>query len=322
LQMLSVNMTPPESSITYAEHALDILKATVSLIKDGQRYALVTSLAIEGGAAREVGSLAVVAQNGSMTGYLSNGCIDRDIMLHGLNAIETGQVKHIRYGAGSPYLDLKLPCGGALDLVIDPAPDLKTLTDALDTLRARRTAVLSFCPENGLIAGPNGPKQFCYAPKPALVLAGRGAILRTTADLATKMDFELHIASPDLDDINSIAALTPNSIHRMTTPAQTLDLPIDAHTAVLLLFHDHEWEHAVLMRSAKLHPFFLGALGSRKTHDIRLQRLRDNGLTEALCQTITGPIGLVPSLRSASSIAVSALAEVTSKMPVSQVTLA
>jgi xanthine dehydrogenase accessory factor len=282
--MLSVNMTPPESSITYAEHALDILKATVSLIKDGQRCALVTSLAIEGGAAREVGSLAVVAQNGSMTGYLSNGCIDRDIMLHGLNAIETGQVKHIRYGAGSPYLDLKLPCGGALDLVIDPAPDLKTLTDALDTLRARRTAVLSFCPENGLIAGPNGPKQFCYAPKPALVLAGRGAILRTTADLATKMDFELHIASPDVDDINSIAALTPNSIHRMTTPAQTLD--------------------------------------SRNTHDIRLQRLRDNGLTEALCQTITGPIGLVPSLRSASSIAVSALAEVTSKMPVSQVTLA
>ena len=75
---------PPEASITYAEHAQDILEATVRLIKSGQPCALVTSLAIEGGAAREVGSLAVVSRDGSMRGYLSNGCIDRDIVLQGL----------------------------------------------------------------------------------------------------------------------------------------------------------------------------------------------------------------------------------------------
>ena len=82
---------PPESSIAYFEHAQDILATTVALIHSGQPCALVTSLAIEGGAAREVGSLAVVAQSGIMTGYLSNGCIDRDIVLHGLNAIRNGR---------------------------------------------------------------------------------------------------------------------------------------------------------------------------------------------------------------------------------------
>jgi xanthine dehydrogenase accessory factor len=311
-------MRSPEVGIVYAEHALDILEATVSLIKEGHRCALVTSIAIEGGAAREIGSLAVVAQNGSMTGYLSNGCIDRDIILHGLNAIETGQVKHIRYGAGSPFMDLKLPCGGALDLVIDPEPELSALLRALGALRARQAALLSFCSDGGLLAGTEGPTRFRYAPKPALVLAGRGAILRTTANLAAKMDFELHVASPDDADIESIIALTPKSTHRMTTPDGTLGLPIDTHTAVLLLFHDHEWEQELLMTAAKARPFFLGALGSRKTHQIRLQKLRDDGLDPDLCKTIRGPIGLVQSLRSASLIAVSALAEVTSKLPISQ----
>ncbi len=308
-------MKATDTGIIYAEHALDILQAAVALIKDGQRCALVASIAIEGGAAREVGSLAVVAQSGLMTGYLSNGCIDHDIILNGLEAIETGQVKHIRYGAGSPFMDLTLPCGGALDLVIDPAPDLQILERALDALRARQTATLAFSPVDGLLAQGKGPTRFHYAPKPALVLAGRGAILRTTAQLAAQMDFDLHIASPDEGELAFIATLEPKSIHRMAAPDAKLDLPIDPHSAVLLLFHDHDWELELLMTAAKNRPFFLGAMGSRKTHQIRLERLRESGLDPEICKTIHGPIGLVPSLRSASQIAVSALAEVISKMP-------
>jgi len=316
-----LNISSPKGNIDYVEHAVDILQAAVTLIKNGQRCALVASLTIEGGAAREVGSLAVVSQCGSMTGYLSNGCIDRDIMLHGIDAIETGQVKRIRYGAGSPIMDLKLPCGGSLDLVIDPAPDLTILSDALDALRARQTASLSFSPNGGLMAGTNGPKRFRYAPKPALVLAGRGAILQATANLAAQMDFVLHVASPDDTDLESIALLNPTSTQQMTTPDNPLDILFDAHTAVLLLFHDHVWEHSLLMNAAKAHTFFLGAMGSRKTHALRLQMLQDDGLDIETCKMIRGPIGLVPSLRSASLIAVSAIAEVTSNIPASQIAL-
>ena len=308
-------MSVTESSINYAEHAVDILAAAVALIKDGQRCALVASLSIEGGAAREVGSLAVIAQSGVMTGYLSNGCIDRDIMLQGLDAIETGQVKSIRYGTGSPFIDLVLPCGGALELVIDPEPHLATLQRALDSLMARRIAKLAFSPIEGLLTSEAGPTCFRYYPKVALVLAGRGAILRTTAKLAAQMDFDLHIASPEDSDLDDIAALGPKSIQPMTRSDANLDIPIDQYTAVLLLFHDHDWELNLLMTAAKLRPFFLGAMGSRKTHQIRLERLRENGLATDICETIHGPIGLVPSLRSASQIAISALAEVISKMP-------
>ena len=94
---------PADGQILYAEHAQDILAATLELMHSGEPCALVTSLNIEGGAARELGSLAVISGRGDMIGYLSNGCIDRDIIHHGMAAIDTGQVKHLRYGAGSPY---------------------------------------------------------------------------------------------------------------------------------------------------------------------------------------------------------------------------
>ena len=76
--MSSMKTSQPEAS-TYAEHAADIVDAAVQAIQGEERFALITSLAIEGGAAREVGSLAIVKPDGTMVGYLSNGCIDRDI---------------------------------------------------------------------------------------------------------------------------------------------------------------------------------------------------------------------------------------------------
>ncbi|MFO7772022.1 MAG: XdhC family protein, partial [Roseovarius gahaiensis] len=71
--------TLPPEDLTYTEHASDIIAKAAALINAGRPFALITSMAIEGGAAREVGSLALVESNGAMTGYLSNGCIDRDI---------------------------------------------------------------------------------------------------------------------------------------------------------------------------------------------------------------------------------------------------
>ncbi|MDG1240206.1 MAG: XdhC family protein [Planktomarina sp.] len=303
-----------EGQILYAEHAQDILAATLDLMRSGEPCALVTSLNIEGGAAREIGSLAVISGTGDMIGYLSNGCIDRDIIHHGMAAIDNGQLKHLRYGAGSPYLDLKLPCGGALELVIDPAPDLAGLEAALAHLLHRQKTVLSF-------AGRNGPVQIEYTPKPALILAGRGAILRTTAQLAAHMDFELHLASPDLEDLACLEELNPTTRQSMTSPSAAIDLAIDAYSAVLLVFHDHEWEQAILMQVTQNKPFFIGALGSRKTHAMRVERLKQAGLSETQCAQIQGPIGLVPSLRNASLIAVSALAEITAKLPPFQVRL-
>ena len=211
-------------------------------------------------------------------------------------------------------MDLKLPYGGALELVIDPAPDLAVLEVVLARLLNRQKTVLSFMGRNGWV-------HIEYAPKPRLILAGRGAIFRTTAQLAAQMDFELYLAYPDLEDLASLKALNPTTQRSMTTPSAAIDLPIDAYSAVLLVFHDHEWEQAILMQAAQQNPSFIGALGSLRTHAMRVDRLKQAGLSETQCAQVHGPIGLVPSLRNASLIAVSALAEITAKLQPSQIRL-
>jgi xanthine dehydrogenase accessory factor len=76
------------------------------------------------------------------------------------------------------------------------------------------------------------------------------------------------------------------------------------------LFHDHDWEPALLNAALKTPACFVGSLGSRRTHEIRRELLRQMGFSETSLLRLRGPIGLVPSLRDAPSIALSAMAEV------------
>lgn len=103
---------PQPDDLTNAEHAFDIITKAAEVAQANHPFALITSLAIEGRAAREASSLAIVEHKGAMMGYLSNGCIDRDIQHHALAALASRKKKLVRYGDGSPYVDLKLPCGG------------------------------------------------------------------------------------------------------------------------------------------------------------------------------------------------------------------
>lgn len=317
-------MKPSENQksfgIEYSEHALDILRAAVALIEAGQPFALVASLQIEGGSAREVGSLAVVSESGAMTGYMSNGCIDRDVIHQALQALETKTVRSVLYGKGSPFMDLKLPCGGSLGLMIDPQPDAGILRAALHELESRRAVTLSFSRSRGLLERgaaleADDALTILYRPKPRLVLSGRGAVFRATATLAAASGFEIGLVSPDQRDLDALAELEPAMTIRMTTSRESLTFPVDTHSAFLVLFHDHDWEPQVLAAAVKAKPFFIGAMGSQKTHKIRLLSLRALGLTEPELAGIKGPVGLVPSLKNASHIALSALSEVIASLP-------
>lgn len=300
--------------IEYIEHAADVLGHAVRLIRAGRRFTLVTSVEIRGGSAREVGSLAVVDESGAMWGYLSNGCIDRDIQLQARDALVRGSPKILHYGAGSPFLDLKLPCGGSLKLLLDPAPDHAALEAAYAALRARESARLA------VALPPEGSAQaatirFSYAPKPRLVIAGRGAVFRATAQIAHDAGFELAIMSPEETDLEAIGALSSCAPIALRTPDSPVDLNLDSHSAFLTLFHDHDWEPALVLAALRTPARFIGCLGSAKSHANRLETLRGMGASEADLARVSGPLGLVPSLRHAPSIGVSAMAQVIAAFP-------
>lgn len=295
--------------ISYVEHPSDVLAHATSLNAQGRSFALITSVAIEGGAAREVGSLALVEDTGAMVGYLSNGCIDKDIQFHAIEALQSGAKREVRYGNGSQFLDLKLPCGGALEVLIDPAPNTEALTAAHGALVARQPATLRFERSEGEIS-------FTYTPKMRLVLAGRGAVFRATAEVGKSAGFQIFLLSPDEDDIAATTALCEQPPIHLTSLGQLVPMAeLDEYSAFLTLFHDHDWEPELLRAAVQTRTSFIGCLGSQRTHAARLDRLAALGVDPTNLARVRGPIGLVPSLREAPLIALSAIAEVVSALP-------
>ena len=74
---------------------------------------------IEGSFSRRLGAQLAVHADGSVTGSLADGCLERELAAE---VARGGEPRVIRYGAGSPKIDFRLPCGGGLDILIDPAP--------------------------------------------------------------------------------------------------------------------------------------------------------------------------------------------------------
>ena len=98
--------------------------------------------------------------------------------------------------------------------------------------------------------------------------------------------------------------------HRLLTPAPSPLLQTDAATAVVFLFHDHDWEQALLRQVLDQPALVIGAMGSRRTHALRLEALRAAGVPEPQLARIEGPIGLILMTRDPDTLALSVLAQV------------
>ena len=81
----------------------------------GERCALVTLVGVDGNAPRAEGAQMAVSESGEWAGYISGGCLEAAIALEAQAAIKAGKPRLLRYGKGSPYFDIQLPCGSGLD---------------------------------------------------------------------------------------------------------------------------------------------------------------------------------------------------------------
>ena len=105
-------------------------------IAAGQACALVTVLAVEGSAMRNPGTHMAVSEDGSFAGSLSGGCIENAVVAEACAALTQRQPRIVRFGAGSPYLDIRLPCGGGLDIHFQPLADGMVARDCLAAIEA------------------------------------------------------------------------------------------------------------------------------------------------------------------------------------------
>ena len=296
----------------------DVIKFLHKEFEDGKRCALIVVTGTHGGGVRAPGALAAVSDTGNCAGYISNGCVDADMFSQAIGAIEDGKVRTVRYGAGSPYMDIRLPCGGAVDLMIVPNPDPDLIAQFHRQLSERKAIAFSCSLDRGLEA--KDPDKQIYGwhddgffvqcrPKMRLRIAGRGtepiALMRT----AHALDFDVLLQSPDEDRLDAARALGYQA-QQLIGNDKAPKSEDDEYTAFVMMFHDHDWEAELLKEALKTNAFSIGALGGRNTHKSRCEVLRAAGVLEADIARIHGPIGLINSVRNASYLAVSVLAEI------------
>ena len=278
---------------THFHHPSDVLR----FAHEAQdACALICVTDIHGGAMRAKGALMAVRADGVVAGYISNGCVDADIVFQAKAAMEDGNIRRLKYGEGSPFKDIQLPCGGSIELLVVPAPDTNMVAEAVVKFVTRQSARLTL---EGF--------EWSYSPKLRLRIAGRGAAVRALASQALQSGFEVHLQSPEADMHNGLAV---TKFDHLTNPALPPAQNDDPWSAVILMFHDHDWEAALLTQALKTEAFYIGAMGSDRTHNLRREALRGAGVSAENISRIKGPIGLIPSMRDANLLALSTLAEV------------
>ena len=299
-----------------SEHPLDILKFAIAAMHNGHRCVLAVIAHIEGPSARAIGTMMAISDAGQYAGYVSNGCVDADIANHALRVLDGKEKKRrVRYGAGSPYLDIRLPCGGAVEVEFITEPDSGVLSAIIAKLEQRQTVSL-FIGESGKISaaesnsgGDRNGLLLTYAPPLQIAIAGRGEEVIALSRMARAARFGVTVHSPDKDVLDVCRTLgTSTSLLNSVSIAPTF--PDDPWSAIICLFHDHEWENDLLIAALKTKAYYIGAMGSPRTHATRLEELHRRGIEENSLKRIRGPIGLIPSVRDASKLAISALAEI------------
>lgn len=252
--------------------------------------ALCTVTEIDGSWSRRLGAQLAVLPDGSTRGSLSDGCLEKALATE---ALAGGPARVLRYGQGSPFLDIRLPCGSGIEVMIDPAPDRTALAEACATLERREPARLP------VGATPQGPFTRHFLPKLRLVVLGSGPEVTALVRLARAQGIECLVAGPSDE---------PGIDHRIAL-GQAPNLPIDPWTGIAVLFHDHEWEREILPWALGTPAFYVGAQGGRGARETRAAMLADTGW-DATDSRLRSPIGVFAHARTPSVLALSILAQI------------
>ena len=313
-----------------------VLKQLTTWVEAGQMSWLCTVVKTWGSSPRPVGSLLCCNDEGHISGSLSGGCIEEDLLdklQQGALAQQTPEV--LVYGATAEESDrLGLPCGGQLHVVIEPFPgqkSLKQLQHMVKRLQTRdyverkvdiatgdmtiedkeRFSRLQFIGDfdNTDIANERFLVQ-TYGPRHQLFLIGAVQVSMYLAEMAQALDYHVVVCDPRE---NMIEQWKVEGVQLVT------DMPDDAVrkyandplTAIIALTHDPRVDDMGLMEALKTDAFFVGALGSQRTSASRRERLAQLDLSEDEISRLHAPVGLSIGSKTPAEIAIAILAQLT-----------
>ncbi len=304
---------------------LRVLSDVLSWHQAGHAVTLVTVVQTWGSAPRPPGALLAVRDDGLVSGSVSGGCVEDDLIARtkaAFKAVPKPSINlpsTIAYGVTQEEASrFGLPCGGTLRLVQEPVKSTAWIEELLSRTSQHQLVSRSLNLGTGDVtlgdASRGQAMHFddttlttVFGPKWRLLLIGAGQLSQAVAQMATMLDFEVLVCDPreefmmDMPGVTRLSGM-PDDVVRELMP--------DAHTAIVALTHDPKLDDMALLEALKSAAFYVGALGSARNQATRKQRLAEHfDLSQEELDRLYGPVGLAIGAKTPAEIAVSIVAQ-------------
>ncbi len=301
---------------------LRVLGDALGWHRAGHAVTLVTVVETWGSAPRPPGALLAVRDDGVVSGSVSGGCVEDDLIARVKSGERNAAPSMIAYGVTKDEAArFGLPCGGTLRLVQEPLRETGWVEELLARTATHelvaRTLVLATGRVTLSAATRDQGMRFdglelttLFGPKWRMLLVGAGQLSQAVAQIALLLDFEVLVCDPREEYSNTLAVTGARHVPGMPDDV-VREMRPDAHTAVVALTHDPKLDDMALMEALRSGAFYVGALGSSRNQATRKQRLAEHfGLTQEELARLHGPVGLRIGAKTPAEIAVSILGEI------------
>lgn len=304
--------------------SLQVLSAVQLWSEEGRRLALVTVARTWGSAPRPPGAWLVLRDDGLLQGSVSGGCVEDDLVERMRGGEMAGaQPFVLQYGVSTDEaLRFGLPCGGTLELVVEPRPDIAQLLAFSRRVKAGQLVLRTVDVGSGSVSYQDGRRgdavqwkdgklTTVHGPRWRLIVIGAGQVSRYLAEMALALDYEVVVCEPR--ESYRREWHVPGTVLLGEMPDDTvLALSPDPNTAIVALTHDPKLDDLALLEALKSAAFYVGVLGSPRNAAQRRARLQEYfDVSDEEIARLHGPVGLAIGSRTPPEIAVAILAELT-----------
>jgi xanthine dehydrogenase accessory factor len=306
---------------------ISVLRELRTWLHEGHRGLLATVVRTWGSSPRPVGSIMALRDDGRISGSVSGGCIEDDLIARYSTANGavpvTGGLPHIvRYGVSADEAHrFGLPCGGTLELLLEFEPDLAMLSDLINMLDEGALVARTVSLENGRLqlertTAPDEVRfdgtqlTVTFGPSYRMLLIGAGALAQYLATMALFSGFDVTLCDPRREYLDAWTIAGVKATSEMPDDAVIAFRP-DQRSCIVALSHDPKLDDLALLEALHSEAFYIGAIGSRRNSANRRSRMQTHfGASETSLQRLHSPVGIYIGSKTPPEIAVSVMAQI------------
>jgi xanthine dehydrogenase accessory factor len=302
-----------------------------------------------GSSPRPVGSVIIINELGEFEGSVSGGCIEGAVIHEALEIMKTQKEKLIEFGVSDDTAwSVGLTCGGQIEIYLEPFDKLnKLLAPWFDKINT--SGLLLLRPLNGalpeiiidadvellntpMLGLPDGTVKEAFKKNQAklvnldsgsiflqplitdhhIIIVGAVHIAQHLIPMLINLNFKVTLIDPRTAFANRARFPDIDVVHEW--PQDILpNITINHQVGLVTLTHDPKIDNPAILNFLTTNAFYIGCLGSKKTHAKRTSFLKDEGFTEVDIEKISAPIGLDLGGRAPSEIALSIASEIISR---------